>query len=87
LKFLAKQRIVFYVCDQCGHTWAITTDAPNGLLQHNGAVWIVSSHIDGAHHFEHLANAMKHANHLRDQHLGEERLRVILHRADSPLAK
>jgi hypothetical protein len=56
-------------------------------LQHDGTEWVVSSHVDAPHRFEHLAEAMKYANHLRDQHPGEDRLRVVLHRAAGPLAK
>ena len=32
-------------------------------IPHNGTEWIVLSYVDAAHHFEHLADAMKHANH------------------------
>jgi len=33
IEIQAKQRTVSYVCDQCAHTWAITTDhPPSGLL-------------------------------------------------------
>ena len=56
-------------------------------IQHVGTKWIVSSHGDVQHRFERLADAMKYANQLRDQHRGEDKLRVILHRAYSPLAK
>ena len=55
-------------------------------LQHNGTVWLVASHVDVQHHFEHLADAMQYANELRDQQRGEDRPRVILHRASHPVA-
>jgi hypothetical protein len=56
-------------------------------IQHDGTEWTVSSHVDAPYQFEKLADAMVYANQLRDQHRGEDRLRVILHRAYSPLAK
>jgi hypothetical protein len=56
-------------------------------VQHDGTEWIVSSHVDVQHRFEYLADSMKYANQLHDQHRGEDRPRVILHRAYSPLAK
>jgi hypothetical protein len=55
-------------------------------IHHNGTVWLVT-HLEVQHQFEMLAGAMKYANHLRDQHRGVESLRVVLHRAYSPLAK
>ena len=55
-------------------------------IQHNGTVWLVASHVDVQHHFEHLADAMQSANELRDQQRGEDRPRVILHRASNPVA-
>ena len=56
-------------------------------IQHNGTVWLVSSHFDIQHQFETLAEAMVYANHLRDQHRGDERPKVFVHRAASPYAK
>jgi hypothetical protein len=55
-------------------------------IHHNGTVWLVT-HLEVQHQFEMLAGAMKYANHLRNEHRGEESLRVVLHRAYSPLAK
>jgi hypothetical protein len=55
-------------------------------IHHNGTVWLVT-HLEVQRRFEMLARAMMDANYLRDQHRGEHRLRVILHRADTPLAK
>ena len=53
-------------------------------IQHNGTVWLTASHVQ--HHFEHLAEARQYANELRDRQRGEDRTRVILHRASNPFA-
>ena len=50
-------------------------------IQHNGTVWLVASRVDVQHQFEHLSEAMNYANEVRDQQRGEDRPRVILHRA------
>ena len=55
-------------------------------LQYTGTVWLVASHVDVQHQFEHLSEAMNYANKLRDQQRGEDRPRVILHRARNPVA-
>ena len=55
-------------------------------IQHNGTVWLVTSHVDVQHHFEHLAEAMQYANELRERQRGEDPTRVILHRASNPFA-
>jgi hypothetical protein len=55
-------------------------------ILHNGTVWLVDSHVAAQHHFEDLAEAMQYANELRDQQRGEDRPRVILHRARNPVA-
>jgi hypothetical protein len=44
------------------------------------------THLDVQHQFATLAGAMMCATYLRDQHRGEDRLRIVMHRADSPLA-
>jgi hypothetical protein len=49
-------------------------------VEHNGVVWLVTSHIDAQHQFEHLAEALRYANCLRDSRPGE-RYYLILHRA------
>jgi hypothetical protein len=56
-------------------------------VQHNGTVWTVTSHIDVQHQFEHVSEAMNYANHVRDRQRGEDRPRVILHRARSAVAE
>ena len=54
-------------------------------VRHNGTVWVVRSHFDVPQHFSTLADAKQYANNIRDRLI--EKPRVILHRADSPLAE
>ena len=54
-------------------------------IHHNGTAWLVT-HLEVQHQFATLAGAMMCSNYLRDQHRGEDELRVVLHRAGSPLA-
>ena len=54
-------------------------------IHDNGTACLVT-HLEVQHQFVTLAGAMMCAHYLRGQHRGEDRLRIVLHRADSPLA-